>query len=1695
MSNPQGNGRLRGLRWGALAVATVLASCNTLTTVEGSSCAEPADCVRYSQCSLREGGCACEGGVCAYDPQSPLRSSRPECGTCHGNGLNLAPPRGVDGGEGTEQLGVGAHQSHLSGGTFSKPVACQECHRVPLNDDEPGHRDTPLPAELVFGPLASTGSFTPVWDPSTATCTSYCHGATLGGGSLLLPKWTQVDGSQAACGTCHGLPPAGDHPPSARCELCHAPTAGPNVTVANRATHADGLLQVQLLGCGSCHGTEGNPAPPQGTKGQTATSDPSVGAHREHLTRGAIRAPLECSECHVVPETIGAPGHIDGQAMLSFGALASHNGATPTWNRGELTCAGSYCHGPSVPRWTQVDGTFSKCDACHGNPPAPPHPQGRQCAGCHGDTIYPTGAINLDRGWHLDGHVDFGAIQCSSCHGDLSTGQSNPPLSTLGLTDPSVPAVGAHQAHLDESSWRKPIACTECHEATTALTHADGAVKVAFGQLASGDGAAPSWNAQSGTCSNVYCHGVTLGPAAAGGAVLRSPLWTQVDGTFSTCGGSCHTNPPGGLHPQSGSCASCHGQVVSEGMTIISPALHIDGKVDVTNASCGSCHGSAQNPAPPSATNGATATTDVRVGAHARHLSGGMLRGPMPCASCHRVPGAVEEQGHLDNAPAEVVFGPLSQISGATPTWTRASATCANDYCHGATLGGGTLKTPLWTKVDGTQAACGTCHGAPPPPPHPAGNDCAVCHPTTVTPSGTINLAGGTHVDGKVDVVNATCTSCHGNPVTGVSAPPTGVSGETATTTRAVGAHSQHLQPSAWRADLGCAECHVVPSLPSHQNGVTEVSFSFLARAAGAAPSWSETNLTCSNTYCHGSTLQAAKTGGSVKRTPVWTQVNGSFSACGTSCHTNPPGGTHVQSSQCSTCHGMVVDPSNNIVNRALHVDGKVDVSSASCGGCHGGAANAAPPVSTNGAVATTDPAVGAHQTHVVAGTMRGPIPCGDCHQVPASASDPGHLDPSPAEVRFSALSLTDGATPSWDRATATCTSSYCHGATLTGGSNTSPRWTVVNGTQAVCGTCHGDPPPSPHPARNDCTSCHPTSVLSNGSINVSGTHIDGKVDVVSLACTSCHGTAATNDPAPPTGTGGETATTSPAVGAHQKHLLASSWHRRGACADCHLVPSAQDHSNGTVELPFTGLARAGGATASYSANSATCTNYCHGATLGPGGGSVPPLRAPVWTTVNGSAAACGTACHTNPPGGTHPRASQCIACHSAVSSPTGGIGTPALHMDGVIQSNDPACNSCHGGASNAAPPLSTTGATSTSSLSVGAHQKHLTDGPLRRAMPCTECHVQYPSVDAPGHLDSSPAEVVFGPLATAAGAAAAWTRSSATCSNYCHGATIGGGTNKLPRWTTVNGTQAVCGSCHGTPPPVPHTQDPNCAGCHPETVNATGSINVAGGKHINGVVESQTVHPAGWATVGSANFHGPEANQGLGPCTTCHGANLDGGTSQVSCTRCHVATWKTQCAYCHGGTDGASGAPPVDLLDRTATSNVTVGAHTSHLSARHSIASPLACSSCHVTPASAQSAGHVDPGPAEVVFGPLAKTGGAAPTWTRATATCANSYCHGKFTGGLSTNTAVWTNVNGSEASCTACHAKPPATGDHNRHANKCGCDGCHSTIVDSAGSRVLLPSKHVNGSKDVIFAKGGTWNATTRSCTPSGCHSVETW
>lgn len=367
------------------------------------------------------------------------------------------------------------------------------------------------------------------------------------------------------------------------------------------------------------------------------------------------------------------------------------------------------------------------------------------CASCHGADFAGGSAQRSCLGCHSEG-----PRACTTCHDD-------------------APSSGAHRAHVLGGELGKAVGCETCHVvpadvlAPGHVLDADGELDPAPAEVVlsglAGDGA--TFAPATGTCV-AYCHQPNAGDTAATG---HAPRWTDT-GTAGC--GSCH-----GVAPSSHAddrCAACHRPAI--GVVGLDPALHIDGVVQV-GSGCTGCHGGgAAGAAPPPDLAGASATDLVTIGAHAAHvLSPARLRGPIPCSDCHREPATLDAPGHIDSAgPAEVFpagFGGLAAAGGAVPAWDRASATCADVYCHGGgttrmsmDTAPGLARTPVWTALGAGAAACGACHGVPPVDglhaPALTLFDCASCHSQSVAPTGVPILVGdpatSRHMNGVVDV-------------------------------------------------------------------------------------------------------------------------------------------------------------------------------------------------------------------------------------------------------------------------------------------------------------------------------------------------------------------------------------------------------------------------------------------------------------------------------------------------------------------------------------------------------------------------------------------------------------------------------------------------------------------------------------------------------------------------------------------------------------------------------------------------------------------------------------------------------------------------------------------------------------------------------------------------------------------------------
>lgn len=334
-------------------------------------------------------------------------------------------------------------------------------------------------------------------------------------------------------------------------------------------------------------------------------------------------------------------------------------------------------------------------------------------------------------------------------------------------------------------------------------------------------------------------------------------------------------------------CAGCHGQ---------------DFKGGVTGVSCTSCHKEEGGPTACTTCHG----TPPAQGAHLAHVTSPRYDKPTACTQCHVVPNVYTATGHVtlpDGKPdtgdqAELVFGDDAKRNGATPAFDTSQKSCSGVYCHGATLAGSgaTHPQPKWTG-GADEAACGGCHGAPPPAAsgHPNDSECSRCHTGTF-------VAG--HINGTVNlgIAELECQGCHGldarspNPLSA--------------------AHRSHVEGThQLAAPLDCTTCHTVPATVGAAGHLDAAPAEVVGIAGG---SYSADTKTCNNVGCHG--------GNGV----TWTAGSAAI-ACG-SCHGIPPqSGVHrvdMTLRDCVQCHEPTVDGFGNIKvqnGQSTHMNGRLN--------------------------------------------------------------------------------------------------------------------------------------------------------------------------------------------------------------------------------------------------------------------------------------------------------------------------------------------------------------------------------------------------------------------------------------------------------------------------------------------------------------------------------------------------------------------------------------------------------------------------------------------------------------------------------------------------------------------------------------------------------------------------------------------------
>ncbi len=250
--------------------------------------------------------------------------------------------------------------------------------------------------------------------------------------------------------------------------------------------------------------------------------------------------------------------------------------------------------------------------------------------------------------------------------------------------------------------------------------------------------------------------------------------------------------------------------------------------------------------------------------------------------------------------------------------------------------------------------------------------------------------------------------------------------------------------------------------------------------------------------------------------------------------HGNTIRATNWDMRPCQSCHGLLYDGGRVGVScRQCHTDG---AGPENCATCHGSVNNSAPPRDLNKQTSRSARGVGAHQIHLVGGSIATSMLCSTCHTTPAAVYVAGHIDTTPgAEVQLGSLlanTMTNKPgtidydpelpvytpSPSYDQSTLKCSNTYCHGYFKNGNLTFAPTWNDTTGASGACGTCHGNVSApldtlgtrylpkttaqgGTHPSVAGlgvrCNVCHADVVDANFHIINPAKHINGKLNVL----------------------------------------------------------------------------------------------------------------------------------------------------------------------------------------------------------------------------------------------------------------------------------------------------------------------------------------------------------------------------------------------------------------------------------------------------------------------------------------------------------------------------------------------------------------------------------------------------------------------
>jgi len=683
-----------------------------------------------------------------------------------------------------------------------------------------------------------------------------------------------------------------------------------------------------------------------------------------------------------------------------------------------------------------------------------------------------------------------GMAHCQTCHGaDFAGGIAKKScLNTSGCHGANVMAAHSPTPWRDVANTgaRSHASADTSNAAACAVCHANG----------NNSSRKPSPAAPAGTppdCfNNTLCHGVeghatgwsapTLHGAAAKaaqGGTAASPV-----SSFASCA-SCHgTNYDGGTAQQS--ClnnAGCHGAAIAAPHPA-SPWRSSTGGVthsttDTENAGqCAVCH-----------TNGANSSRKPRPG------------DPVGITGCFNNTLCHGTEGHPAGWSAPSQHGAEAKKA---PSATTGFSAC--QFCHGSTFNNGT--PPACTNMLG-------CHGVLVSSPHPA-------KPWTSTTAG-----ASTHTN--TDPLNAaTCAICHTGGANSDVRPPVPSTGTAGCFNNTLCHFHQipyapplvaaTVHGGTAKQDLRvCQSCHGTPGSTSFNGGTATTACSSCHTFAKAHPTdWQGSgafshrtagNLNTACTLCHDVTQGRPAPLATAPSCFSTTFANGLGQA--RTCHASGPGAAphavpynnhnataRTNMTYCLGCHQIAANTATPPGCMNCHL-ADPQANASNCISCHH-----KPP--TGSAYPDIAGSHGAHNSLNVNENSTLTAQCDQCHQG-LGLGTIDHLNRARTRsntllanaVVFGTLARTGGLNPSYSQTTGSCSNTYCHGASLAGGTNNTPTWGT---TIADCTTCHGYPPAtlrsgSAHPAGTACNGCHPHVNATNNGFTDATKHVNGSVE------------------------------------------------------------------------------------------------------------------------------------------------------------------------------------------------------------------------------------------------------------------------------------------------------------------------------------------------------------------------------------------------------------------------------------------------------------------------------------------------------------------------------------------------------------------------------------------------------------------------